>query len=183
MHDKPTILVLGPSAVGKSHFLNELEHDYSFLSIHIDTDHKKRSFKANGFPEEWDEDYENINFEKFVSIVRRKLNGYAGAAVSFPTLYVLSIKKLAEASEQGVIPVILWGTKERCIHACKERRKQKKIKFNLADYEKKNNPTFRAYCRPEYNSFKVEAFQPDGSRIAPKKWFEQIIGHKATVEY
>lgn len=172
--EKPIILILGPSAVGKSCILDDFKKYCSFLSFHIDTS-KDRSFEANGFPPDWDQDYKLLDFEKIECKVNKMLNKYAGAVISFPTSYVLSLEELAKASEYGISPIILWSTKEQCIEACKERRRKKSIPFDLRDYEKKNDPTFETYSRAEYAKFRVEAFKPDGSRFQIDKLLAQIM--------
>ncbi len=84
-------------------------------------------------------------------------------------------EKLVEAVQLGVTPVVLWGKKEDCIRAAEKRIEKKGLKFNLPRYERLNGPTFRAYCRPEYDAFRVEAFQEDGSRYPNEKWLTRIM--------
>ena len=176
---KPIIFVFGPSGVGKSYLSKELEKN-RFLYKAIDTDRRERTFKANGFPEEWDEDYRNAYFPRMVGILRNLLGDeHAGAIVSFPTLYVFTPEELAEAAQIGVTPLVLWGKYENCVRAAKNRIEKKGKKFNLPRYEKLNRRTFHAYVYPEYDAFRVEAFQEDGLRYPDEEWLAQIMGRTA----
>lgn len=172
---KPFIFLLGPSAIGKS-YLSEMLAKNKFLYVHIDTDSRKRTFAANGFPSEWDDDFHKVNLAHLVSELRDRLdNEHAGAVVSFPTVFVLTPERLIEAVQLGVTPVVLWGRKEDCIRAAEKRIEKKSRKFNLPRYELLNGPTFRAYGRPEYDAFRLESFQKDGSRYPNEKWLIRIM--------
>lgn len=172
---KPIIFLLGPSGIGKS-YLSKMLAENNYLYVHIDTDSRKRTFAANGFPPEWDRDFHKVNLALLVGELRDRLNNeHAGAVVSFPTVHVFSPKMLLEASLLGVTPMVLWGKKEYCIRAAEQRIKNKGRKFDLPRYERLNEPTFLAYVRPEYNAFRVEAFQEDGSRYPKVKWLKRIM--------
>ena len=172
---KPIIFLLGPSGIGKS-YLFEMLAKNKFLCVHIDTDSRKRTFAANRFPSEWDDDFHNVNLARLVGELQDRLdNEHAGAVVSFPTLYVFTPEKLVEAAQLGVTPVVLWGKQEDCIRAAEKRIEKKGKRFNLPRYERLNKPTFQAYGRPEYDAFRVEAFQEDGSRYPNEKWLTRIM--------
>jgi len=172
---KPIIFLLGPSGIGKS-YLSEMLSKNKFLYVHIDTDSQKRTFAANGFPSEWDDDFRKVNLAHFVGELRDRLdNEHAGAAVSFPTVYVFTPEKLVEAEQLGVTPVVLWGKQKDCIRAAEKRIEKKGLKFDLPRYERKNVPTFQAYGRPEYDAFRVQAFQEDGTRYPNEEWLTKII--------
>ena len=130
------MLILGPSGVGKSHVSNELEKS-GFLFVHIDTDRPTRSFAANGFPSEWDEDFQRVTIAHLVAVLRAPLdNKRAGTVVSFPTVDVFTPEMLDQASELGATPILLWGTKEHCIKAAEERIRKKGKSFNRGRYER-----------------------------------------------
>lgn len=174
---KPIILVFGPSGVGKSYLSKALEEEYSFL--HLDLD-RKSGFKANGFPDEWDEDIGKINFASLASLVRSRLSGeqYAGAVLSFPTVHVLSPQQLKDASLVGISAVVLWGTEERCLEVRRERQSKRTGSFNegqVKRYREKNRPTFETYACSDYAEFRVEAFQPNGSRWPRQHVLELIL--------
>ena len=172
---KPIIFVLGPSGVGKSYLSKKLEEN-RFLYVHIDTDRRNKTFAANGFPSEWDNDFHKVDPAHLVDELRDRLdNEHAGAVVSFPTVYVFTSEKLVEAAQFGATPVVLWGKQEYCIRAAEKRIEKKGGKFNLPRYERLNGPTFRAYGRPEYDAFRVEAFQEDGSRYPNENWLPLIM--------
>ncbi|MCL4299528.1 MAG: AAA family ATPase [Anaerolineae bacterium] len=176
---KPIIFLLGPSGIGKSH-LSKMLAKNKFLYVHIDTDSIKRTFAANGFPSEWDDDFYKVNLAHFVSELRDRLdNEHAGVVVSFPTVHVFTPEKLVEAAQLRVTPVVLWGKQEHCIRAAEKRIEKKGGKFNLPRYERLNGPTFRAYGRPEYDAFRVEAFHEDGSRYPDEKWLTLIMERTA----
>ena len=176
---KPIIFVFGPSGVGKS-LLSEKLAKLKFLHVHIDTDRKGRSFAANGFPTEWDDDFHKVNPAHVVSVLRDRLdNEHAGAVVSFPTVHVFVPEKLVEAAQLGVTPVVLWGKQEDCIQAAEKRIKKKGRPFNLPHYQRQNKPTFQAYGRPEYDAFRVEAFREDRSRYTVEELLGQIIKRTA----
>jgi hypothetical protein len=177
---RPIIFVLGPSGVGKSYLSKGLEQDYSFLYVQIDTDDKRKSFEANGFPSEWDKGVHRVDPAHLVTVVRSRLAvEHAGAVVSFPTVHVFTPEKLVEAAQLGVTPVVLWGKQEDCVQAAEKRIKRKGMTFNLPRYEQLNGPAFRAYGRPEYDGFRVEAFQPDGSRCPRGEWLARIMERTA----
>ena len=147
-----------------------------FLYVHIDTDSRKRTFAANGFPSEWDDHIHKVNLAHLVGELRDRLNNeHAGAIVSFPTVHVLTPEMLVEAERLGVTPVVLWGKQGNCIRAAEKRIEKKGGIFNLPRYERLNGPTFLVYGRPEYDAFRVEAFQWDGSRYPNEKWLTRII--------
>jgi hypothetical protein len=159
----PIIFVLGPSGVGKSCVSAGLAEDYSFLHLDID---QNRGFEANGFPAGWDEDLSKVDFANLATAVRGRLavEQRAAAVLSFPTVHVFSPEQLEAASRVGITTVVLWGTKERCIEARRVRARKNRMRFDLERYERKNRRTFETYGQSEYASFRVEAFQPDGSR-------------------
>lgn len=172
---KPIIFLFGPSGVGKS-YLSKMLKKNRFLHVHIDTDSGKRTFAANGFPSEWDDDFHKVNLAHLVGALRDRIDSEdAGAVMSFPTVYVITPDKLVEAAQIGVTPLVLWGKQEDCIWAAKKRIAKKGREFNLSRYERLNGPTFRAYGCPEYDSFRVEAFQGDGSRYPNEKWLTLIM--------
>jgi GTPase SAR1 family protein len=174
-HVNPIILLFGPSGVGKSYLL-EMIAKKKFLYLQIDTDSEKRTFAANGFPSEWDADFHKVNLAHLVGKLRNSLdNERAGAVVSFPTRDVFKTEKLNEAAQLGATPVVLWGKQEYCKRAAKERIEKKGRTFNLPRYEQYNGPTFQAYDRYEYDAFRVEAFQEDGSRYPNEKWLTRIM--------
>lgn len=172
---KPVILIFGPSGVGKS-FLSSLLLKQKFLCVYIDTDSSRRTFAANGFSSDWDNDFHNVNFGHLVRELRKRLeNGHTGAVVSFPTLYLFTAENLVEAAQLGATPVVLWGKQVDCKLAAERRINKKGGSFNLARYERLNAPTFQAYHRPEYSAFRVEAFREDGSRFRDETLLKQIV--------
>jgi hypothetical protein len=174
-HLKPIIFLLGPSGIGKS-YLSEMLVKNKFLYVHLDTDSRKRTFAANGFPSEWDDNFLKVNLAHLVVELRDRLdNEHTGAIVSFPTIYVFTPEKLVEAVQLGVTPVVLSGKQEDCIRAAKKRIEKKGRQFNLPRYLRLNVPTFLAYGRPEYAAFRVGAFQEDGSRYPNEKWLTRIM--------
>ena len=176
----PIIFVLGPSGVGKSYLSEGLEQDYSFMRLPIDTDDKKKSFEANGFPSEWDKDVHKVDPAHLVSVVRGRLAvEHAGAVISFPTVHVFTPEKLVEAAQLGVTPVVLWGKQEDCVRAAEKRIKKKGMTFNLTRYMRLNGPTFEAYALPEYADFRVEAFRPGGDRWPRGEWLAAIMSRAA----
>jgi len=172
---KPVLFILGPSGVGKSHLSKHLRRN-GFLYVHIDTDSTKRSFAANGLPREWDDDFQNVNVSQLVAVLRDRLKDeHAGAVASFPTVYLFTPEMLDRASDLGVTPLLLWGTQEHCMNAAEERIRKKGMSFNRNRYERLNEPTFRAYCGREYDTFRVEAFRNDGSRFPEEEWVTRIM--------
>jgi shikimate kinase len=179
---EPIIFVLGPSGVGKSYVSKALEEDYSFLHLDID---KKCGFNANGFPAEWDEDIGKINFANLATVVRSRLavEEHAAAVLSFPTEHVFSPQQLEDASCVGISTVVLWGTEERCLEVRRERQKKRIGRFDERDlkhYRRMNRRTFETYARSEYADFRVEAFQPDGSRWPREHVLGLILGRLAS---
>ena len=172
---KPIIFLLGPSGSGKSYLSKLLEKD-KFLYVHIDTDSGRRTFVANGFPSEWDDDFHKVNLAHLVGELRDRLdNEDEGVVVSLPTVHVFTPEKLVEAAQLGVTPVVLWGKQEDCIRAAEKRIHKKGRPFNLHRYKRLNGPTFRAYGSPEYGAFRVEAFREDGSRYPDEEWLARIM--------
>jgi hypothetical protein len=161
---KPIIFVLGLSGVGKTDTAKALSRDYSLL--HIDMDLKGRGFAIAGFPSEWDKDVSQVDFGLLATGVRRCLGDqHQGAVLSFPPTYRFTREQLSVASTHGVGVVVLWGALEWCWNVRRKRQeKNKGTTPNHADYLRKNKPTFEIYEGTEYDEFKAEAFQPDGSR-------------------
>lgn len=161
---KPIIFVFGPSGVGKSYLSEGLKQDYSLL--HINIDRKGRGFAKAGFPPEWDRDVARVDFALLATRVRGRLRDqHQGAVLSFPTTYRFRREQLGVASTHGVGVVILWGALEHCWDVRRKRQKKNKgTRPSHTDYLRKNGPTFEMYKGAEYDEFKVEAFQPDGSR-------------------
>lgn len=170
----PILLMLGPSGVGKSCVSTRLTNQRSFLHFDIDKNH---GFQANGFPAQWDNDIGNINFAELANIVRDRLlaEGRHAAVVSFPTVHVLNMKQLKSAADAGILPVVLWGTETHCINARRARAKKNRVRFDLERYKRKNRRTFETYARSEYAPFRIETFQPDGSRWPLEKTLATII--------
>jgi hypothetical protein len=172
---KAILFVLGPSGVGKSHLSKKLAQN-GFLYVHIDTDRKTSSFAANGFPKEWDEDFQRVNVAELVAALRSRVdNRDAGAVVSFPTVYVFTPEMLADACNLGVTPLLLWGTAEHCMSAAEERIRKKGMAFDHTRYQRLNGPALRAYGRCEYDTFRVHAFRDDGSRFPDGEWVAGIL--------
>jgi hypothetical protein len=160
---KPIIFVLGLSGVGKTYTAKVLSKDYSLLLI--DIDRKGGGFTKAGFPTEWDNDISRVDFALLAAGVRGCLGDqHQGAVLSFPTTYRFRREQLSVASTHGVAVVVLWGALEHCWDVRRERQKKNKgTTPDHADYLRKNRPTFEMYEGVEYEEFKVEAFQPDGS--------------------
>lgn len=161
---KPIIFILGLSAVGKSETAKALSKDYSLL--HIDIDRKSGGFATAGFPPEWDKNVAKVDFGLLDVGVRRRLGDqHQGAVLSFPTTYLFRREQLSVASTHGIGVIVLWGTLERCWDVRRKRQeKNKGTTPNHAAYLRKNKPTFEMYKGAEYDQFRVEAFQSDGSR-------------------
>lgn len=161
---KPIVFVLGLSGVGKTHTAKAISEDY--LLLHIDIDRKGGGFARAGFPPEWDKDVAQIDFAVLAAGVRNCLGeGHQGAVLSFPTTYRFRREQLGAASPHGVGVILLWGSLEYCWDVRRERQqKNRGTTPNHADYLRKNRPTFEMYEGAEYDEFKTEAFQLDGSR-------------------
>jgi len=161
---KPIIFVLGISGVGKTDTAKALSKNYSLL--HIDIDRKGGGFAKAGFPPKWDEDVARVDFALLAAGVRGCIDDqHQGAVLSFPTKYRFRRQQLSVASTHGVGVIVLWGALERCWDVRRERQEKNKGTMpDHDDYLQKNRPTFEMYNGAEYNEFKVEAFQPDGSR-------------------
>lgn len=161
---KPIIFVLGLSGVGKTDMAKALSKDYSLL--HIDIDRKSGGFAKAGFPPKWDEDVARVDFASLTAGVRDSLGDqHQGAVLSFPTTYRFNREQLGVASSHGVGVIMLWGAMECCWYVRRERQKKSKgMTPDHANYLQKNKPTFEMYNSSEYDEFKAEAFQPDGSR-------------------
>jgi len=115
-----------------------------------------------------------------VGVLRDRLDDeHAGAVVSFPTVHVFTPEELVEAAQLGVTPVVLWGKQEDCVRAAEKRIRKKGMTFNLPRYEQLNGPAFRAYGRPEYDAFRVEAFREGGSRYPDEEWLARIMERTA----
>jgi hypothetical protein len=177
---KPIIFVLGPSGVGKSYLSKKLK-EKNVVYVHIDTDRSDRTFAANGFPSEWDDDFHKVEPATLAGDLRNRLSDkHSGAVVSFPTVHVFTPEKLVEAAQLGVTPVVLWGKQGDCVRAAELRINKKGMMFDLARYERLNKPTFEAYGRPEYDAFRVEAFrEEDGSRYLDEEWLARIVERTA----
>jgi hypothetical protein len=75
---------------------------------------------------------------------------------------------------------VLWGVLEHCWDVRRERQKKNKgMAPNYADYLRKNGPTFEMYKGIEYKEFKVEAFQPDGSRPSRETLLALVLARLA----
>ena len=168
------ILVLGPSGVGKSCVAKELENQHSFMHIDIDQNHP---FQANGFPAEWDNDIRNVDFVQLASIISDRLanEGRSAAVVSFPTVHVFSVQQIQSATSVGISAVVLWGTEANCIEARSKRAKTNRVRFDLERYKRKNQPTFETYAQSDYAPYRIETFQPDGSRAPIERIVAAII--------
>jgi hypothetical protein len=177
IHVTPILFIIGPSGVGKSHVSKQLEKS-GFLYVHIDTDRPTRNFAAKGFSSEWDDDFRNVTIAHLVAVLRTPLEG-AGTVVSFPTVDVFTPEMLAQASELGATPIVLWGTKEHCIKAAEERIRKKGVPFDRGRYERLNDPTFLAYGGREYDAFRIEAFREDGSRFPDDQLVANIMRRTA----
>jgi hypothetical protein len=171
---KPIVFILGPSGAGKSHVSKHFQRN-GFLYVHIDTDRPTRSFAANGFPREWDEDFQNVNVDHLAAALTDRLNNeHAGAVVSFPTADVFTPEMLGQASRLGVTLLLLWGTREQCMNAAEERIRRKGMSFDRIRYERLNEPAFRTYSGREYDAFRLQAFQNDGSRFPDDEWIPKV---------
>jgi len=171
---KPIVFIFGPSGVGKSHLYNLFEKQ-KFLCMQIDTDSKKRTFAANGFPSEWDTDFCKVRFDDFVGELQERLgNEHVGFVVSFPTTHIFTLENCDLARQLGVTLVLLWGSEANCKQAAEIRINKKGGQFNLERYERKNRQTFQLYSCPEYDIFRLEVFQVDGSRFSDEELLKQI---------
>ena len=75
---------------------------------------------------------------------------------------------------------MLWGTLECCWGVRRNRQeKNKGTTPDHADYLRKNRPTFEMYKGVEYEEFKVEAFQPDGSRQSRETLLALVLARLA----
>ena len=176
---EPIIFVLGLSGVGKTYTAKVLSKDYSLL--HIDIDRTGGGFTKAGFPADWDEDVALVDFALLAARVRGCLGDqHQGAVLSFPTTYRFRREQLGVASTHGVGVVMLWGALERCWDVRRDRQeKNKGTTPNHADYLRKNKPTFEMYESAEYHEFKVEAFQPDGSRPSSETLLVHVLARLA----
>ena len=170
-------LVLGPSGVGKSYLSELLEREWALFYWRI------YNFEENGFPSAWDGHGEQVDVATLMAAVyaRCAAQGAAGAVVLIAPEDVLEPRQLIEARHLGATPVVLWGTRDQCVQARKERSKKKRKRFNEKDmprYWKNNSAAFEAYCRPEYSDFRVEAFRPDGSRWLDEECVERVRKHE-----
>ncbi len=153
---------------------------HRFLFLQIDTDKPSRCFEARDFPSEWDRDYHQVDFTHLVNKFRGRVGSeYEGGLISFPTHYVFSPDKLVEAERLGATVIVLWGSKQDCIEAARNRIRKKGGEFNSPRYERLNNETFRAYGNPSYADFRVDAFKEDASRIPADKLLATILNRAA----
>jgi hypothetical protein len=171
---KPIIYFLGPSGVGKSCNSKGLKEDYSFLHIEIQS-----GFKRNDFPAEWDEDVATIDFAILAADVRNRISAdQRGAALSLRAEHVLTLQQLTNALRAGISPIVLWGTKERCFEARRVRQVKRLGQIGAGDvkrYWQMNTLTFATYGRAEYDAFRLETFQPDGSRWPREHLLKRVL--------
>jgi hypothetical protein len=176
---KLIIFVLGLSGVGKTYTAKALSKDYSLL--HIDIDRKAGGFAKAGFPPEWDKDIARVDFAVLAAGIRGCIGDqHQGAVLSFPTTYRFRREQLGVASTHGVGVVVLWGAIERCWDVRRERQKKNKgTTPDQAGYLRKNRPAFEMYKGAEYDEFKVEAFQIDGSRPSHETLLTLVLARLA----
>lgn len=179
---KPILLVLGPSGVGKSYLSKKLEKK-GFLYVHIDTGNS-HSFKENGFPADWDNDFLKVDFDMLVDVLQNRLSYEdIGAIISFPTVFLFTPEMLDKASQSGASPILLWGSRDHCEKAAQKRIKNKKQNFNAPQYDKLYKPAFLTYASRGYDKFRVEAFQNDGSRFPGEEWLAEIMRTRTSYPY
>jgi len=172
-NSKPIIFVFGPSGVGKSYLLNLLKRQ-KFQLMHIE-DRGDKTFAAYGFHSEWDNDFSRVDFNIFIIRLREWLKDKNnGIVVSFPTVCRFTSESLDLLRQMGVTPILLWGSEKNCKRSAEIRRKKKGGQFKLGRYDRNNLPTFQLYSRPEYDTYRLEAFRVDGSRFSDEELNQQI---------
>ena len=160
------VAILGPSGVGKSCVCHGLVKDHSFLHIELDDNHP---WESNGFPGAWDQDITKVDFPLVAATVQSRIvEGQRVAAVlSFATIHLFSSQQVADMAVVGIAPIILWGTLDQCIAARAVRARKHRVRFNEQDrekYERKNRLAFEMFAAEAYAPYRLEAFQPDGTR-------------------
>lgn len=160
---KPIIFVLGLSGIGKTSTSEALRKKCALR--HIDMD-RSNSFKRIGLPNEWDADIEQVDFAAFTDHVRSTLRDEdRGVILSFPTTYRFTRKQIDSAATRGIAVVILWGPFECCAKARRERQEARgKGTPSASRYERLNKPTFDLYARGDYDNFRVDTLDANGSR-------------------
>jgi adenylate kinase family enzyme len=177
---KPIIFVLGLSGVGKTDTAEGLSKIGSLL--HIDIDRRGGGFAKAGFPSEWDRDIARVDFDCLTTGIRARLNDrHQGAVLSFPTTYRFTREQLGVTSTHRVGIIVLWGAMEHCYDVRRKRQQEDKgTTPGRSDYPRKNGPTFDVYKAEEYDEFRVEAFQPDGSRPPRETVLRHILTRLAS---
>lgn len=172
---KSIIFIFGPSGVGKSYALDLLKKQ-GLLHKQIDTDKAERTFAGHSFPSEWDNNFAKVDFDFFIRTLKEELKEtkYNGTIVSFPTTHRFTQKNLNLLRQLDVIPMLLWGDEKNCKLAVEKRRNKKGIPLDWAGYDPKNLPTFTLYGSHEYDIFRLEAFQADGSRFSNEELEKKI---------
>jgi hypothetical protein len=106
---------------------------------------------------------------------RRATAGRRGIFLSLPSTRVLRIEQVDVARKAGIGTALLWGLPDLCEAARRRRDEADGRQFNAVRYAKSNADAFREYGSGNFDSVRIETFEPSGARREVRDIADSII--------
>jgi len=175
MIESPVLLVGGLSGAGKSTVSAWIAEDLAMLHYEIDMAGVDGIDRHN-LRHEWNEFYRRCNGAPLASVLRTRsaYAGKRGVIVSFPSNAVFKHEHIGAANAAGVQVMVLVGAVDHCLNGFLERERSAGRGFDEERWHRFNDGAVALYGGAAYDSIRVEAFHPDGSRGTRKEIVELI---------
>jgi hypothetical protein len=162
----PVILVGGLAGVGKSTASAWISEDLALLHYEIDLPGAD-GIERHDLRREWNEFYGRCHSAPLSVLLqaRATASGKNGAILSFPSSAVFRHGHISAAVAAGIQVVVLVGTVDHCLNAFLERERASGRGFDADWWHQFNDDAAALYGGAGYESVRIEAFRPDGSRL------------------
>jgi len=158
------LFIFGPSGVGKSSFGSHLSNHHNWLHAEIDVPNTN-NVDSHEIRHEWGE-YRNGNATPLLAKLDKRVKylGRAGCVLTFRSTDLLLDHELQLTEKQGVVVTYLYGSAADCILSFLQREHKQGSQLGLNHWLTHNQHSYLRMSLPDLSSYRVNVFNPDGTR-------------------